>query len=81
MRSDIKTKDRTCFFELGSVSASMSAQRALAAAAIPSEVIKHEGISRSRGCVYGIEFSCVQANNVRAVLGAANIKIKGSGGS
>ena len=41
-------------------------------AGIPSEIIKNEG-GRRRGCVFGIGFSCAQANNVRTVLGSARI--------
>ena len=61
-----------CSAELGSVTEAMKAQRVLAAAAIPTEVIKVEG-ARRRGCVFGIGFSCAQSNNVRAVLSAARI--------
>ena len=62
-----------CSAEIGSVTEAMKAQKVLAAAAIPSEIIKKEGSSRRRGCVFGIGFSCAQQNNVRAVLGSARI--------
>ena len=62
-----------CYAEMGSVTAAMKAEKALAAAAIPCEVIKKEGTARGRGCVFGIGFSCSQSNNVRAVLRAARI--------
>ena len=62
-----------CYAEIGSVTEAMKAQKALAASAIPSEIIKKEGSSRRRGCVFGIGFSCVQQNNVRAVLNSARI--------
>ena len=62
-----------CSAEIGSVTEAMKAQKVLAAAAIPSEIIKKEGSSRRRGCVFGIGFSCAQLNNVRAVLGSARI--------
>ncbi len=86
MRSDKKSKmtDKTphsmCFFDLGSVSSAIAAQKVLASAAIYAEVIKREGTTRSGGCAYGIEFSCQQANNVRAVLRSSNIRIRGSDG-
>ena len=71
------TKDSyICSAEIGSVTAAMKAERALSAAAIPCEVIKKESKARGRGCVFGIEFSCAQANNVRTVLGAARINPK-----
>ena len=62
-----------CSAEIGSVTAAMKAERALSAAAIPCEIIKKEGSSKGRGCVFGIGFSCSQSNNVRAVLRAARI--------
>ena len=62
-----------CSAELGTVTEAMKAQKVLAAAAIPSEIIKKEGSSRRRGCVFGIGFSCAQQNNVRAILGSARI--------
>ena len=62
-----------CSAEIGSVTEAMKAQKVLAAAAIPSEIIKKEGSSRRRGCVFGIEFSCAQQNNVRTILGSARI--------
>ena len=62
-----------CSAEIGSVTEALKAQRALAASAIPSEIIKKEGTSRRRGCVFGIGFSCAQQKNVRAVLSAARI--------
>ena len=68
------TRDSSqCSAEIGSVTEAMKAQAVLAAAAIPSEIIKKEGSSRRRGCVFGIGFSCAQQNNVRAVLGSARI--------
>ena len=68
----MKRESYECSAELGSVTEAMKAERVLAAAAIPSEIIKIEG-SRRRGCVFGIGFSCSQQNNVRAVLSAARI--------
>ena len=65
-----------CSAEIGSVTEAMKAQNVLAAAAIPSEIIKKEGTSRRRGCVFGIGFSCSQQNNVRSILGAAGITPK-----
>ena len=62
-----------CSAALGSVTEAMKAEKVLAAAAIPCEIIKSEGSSRRRGCVFGIGFSCAQQNNVRAVLSAARI--------
>lgn len=70
-----------CFLELSSMTYAMKAQRALGEAAIPSTVVKNESSSSRRGCTYGIRFSCLQENNVRAVLSAARIPTKRWNGS
>ena len=64
-----------CSAAIGSATQAMKARDALAAAAIPSAVIKTEASSR-RGCIYGVSFSCLQANNVRSVLSGAGISVK-----
>ena len=64
-----------CTVTLGSVTYAEKAMRALASAAIYSEIVKLDE-SRSRGCIYGLEFPCSQTDNVRAVLKQAGIKIK-----
>lgn len=65
-----------CRAELSSVTTALKAQRALSAAAIPSNVIKIESSSSRRGCAYGIEFACNQMNNVRTVLSGAGVAVK-----
>lgn len=72
---NMKRDSYECSAELGSVTEAIKAQRVLAAAAIPSEIIKSEG-GRRRGCVFGIGFSCTQTNNVRAILSSARINPK-----
>ena len=64
---------RSCRAELGTMTYAMRAQRALAAAAIPSTVGKIESSLSGRGCTYGIRFSCQQEKNVRTVLQNARI--------
>ena len=64
-----------CTVSVGSVTYAEKAMRALASAAIYSEIVKLDE-SRSRGCIYGLEFSCSQSENVRAVLHNAGIKTK-----
>ena len=64
-----------CTVSIGSVTYAEKAMRALASAAIYSEIIKLDE-SRSRGCIYGLEFPCSQAENVKAVLRQAGIKAK-----
>ena len=65
-----------CSAALGSVTQAMKAQKILAAAAIPSTVVKWEASSRLRGCVYGVEYSCQQQRNVETVLASARIAVK-----
>ena len=65
-----------CTVSVGSVTYAEKAMRSLASAAIYSEIIKLDE-SKSRGCVYGLEFPCSQLDNVRAVLRQAGIKVKG----
>ena len=72
----MKEAQRDCSAELGSLTYAMKAQKALAAAAIPSTVVKSESSSSRRGCTYGIRFSCQQEQNVRTVLGGARIGVK-----
>ena len=72
----MKGYERDCSAELGSVTYAMKAQKTLAAAAIPSTVIRSESSSSRRGCTYGIRFSCPQTNNVRTILESARIPVK-----
>ncbi len=64
-----------CTVSLGSVTYAEKAMRILARAAIYSEIVKLDE-KNSRGCVYGLEFACSQAENVKTVLRQAGIKIK-----
>ena len=61
---------------VGSVTYAEKAMRALAKAAIYSEMIKLESGSRGKGCVYGLELPTAQLENARTVLRAAGIKVK-----
>ena len=71
----MKSYERDCQAEIGSMTVAMKAQKALSTAAIPSAVVKIESSSR-RGCSYGIRFSCNQLGNVRTVLAAARIPVR-----
>lgn len=64
-----------CKLSLGSVTYAEKAMRALAKAAIYSEIVKLDG-DRGHGCVYGLELSCPQLENAKTVLRAAGIKAK-----
>ena len=61
---------------VGSVTYAEKAMRALAKAAIYSEMIKLESASRGRGCIYGLELPTSQLENAKTVLRAAGIKVK-----
>lgn len=65
-----------CKLSVGSVTYAEKAMRALAKAAIYSEVIKLESGSRGKGCVYGLELACSQLENAKTVLRSVGIKTK-----
>ena len=69
-------KNERCRISIGTITYTMKAQRALASAAIYSEVAKLDSNSNGKGCTYGLEFPCSQADNVRLVLNNARIKYK-----
>lgn len=62
---------------LGSTTQALRAQRALATASIPSEVVKTGSGASHHGCVYGIEFEAIQYKNVRMILSSARINVRG----
>ena len=65
-----------CRADVGSLTASLKAQKVLSRAAIPTTVIKNEPSSNSRGCSYGLSFSCSQIGNMRSVLEREGIRVK-----
>ena len=72
--SDIKG---SCRIEIGSITQAMKVQKILAAAAIPTTVVKKESSGRgTKGCVYGLSFSCAQINNVRIILERERIRVR-----
>lgn len=64
-----------CSAAIGSLTLAIKAQRALAAAAIPTKVIKYEEGARGRGCIYGLSFSCPQRVNIETVLTRERIRV------
>jgi hypothetical protein len=54
----------------------MRAQRLLAAAHVPADVIKADTGSGGRGCTYALSFSCTQKENVRMLLSSKGIRVK-----
>ena len=66
-----------CKAAIGGLTLAMRAQKALAAAAIPTAVIKYDDDARSKkGCIYGLTFSCGQRINVETVLAGEGIKVR-----
>ena len=65
-----------CSAALVSMTQAIKAQRLLASAAIPSDVIKLDSGAAMRGCTYGIEFACGQLNNVKTVLANSGMVVK-----
>jgi len=65
-----------CTIVTGSITSAMKAQKALAASAIQSTVVKLDSSTTRRGCAYGLEVNCNQISNVHTVL--TNAKIKGT---
>lgn len=65
-----------CIAEIGSMTQAMRAQRALADAAIPTTVIKSNSSKNSRGCVYGVSFSCSQRENAENIFESARVKVR-----
>ena len=63
-----------CVASLGSITSATRAQRALASAAIYSEIIKLGDDAQGKGCTYGLEFGCSQLENVKTVFANAGIR-------
>ena len=65
-----------CTAVLGTMTNALQAQKALAKAAIHASVIKVSSSQSTRGCAYGITYTCAQAENVRMVLARSGIAVK-----
>ena len=74
--TDKKIQYKECSAVLGTLTSAQKAQKVLSSAAIPTSIGKSEASSLHRGCVWSVNFSCNQQENVRAVLAAAGIKVK-----
>ena len=66
----------SCIAEIGSMTQAMRAQSVLAQAAIPTTVVKSNSSKNSRGCTYGVSFSCAQSENARQALMKAGVKVR-----
>ena len=66
-----------CRVDLGALTLALKAQKALGEEAIPSRVVKNSSSSfGSKGCSYGLQFSCSQRQNVESVLAGEGIRVK-----
>ncbi len=74
MRQTRRSEGATVTAYVGSMTAALAAQRALAAAAVRSEVVKQDG--STRGCSYALTFPRAQLGNARAILSAAHINVR-----
>jgi hypothetical protein len=73
----MRDKFEGCMADLGGMTLALKAQKALGEAAIPSTVVKGGSSSfGSRGCSYGLHFSCAQRQNVESVLASEGIRVK-----
>lgn len=61
---------------IGSVTAAMRAHSALEREVIRSDVVKITDADDRRGCIYGIEFSEPQTDNVLRILSRSRITVK-----
>ena len=80
MRQYKSYENGTTVAVIGSMTAALGAQRALALAAVHAQVVKQDaggGATKSSGCTYGISFPSSQKSNVSAILSHANIRVRG----
>lgn len=64
----------TCTAVFGSMTQTLKAQNALAAASLRTAVTKVSSARTHGGCAYGLTFPCIQTDNVRQVLSEAGIR-------
>ncbi len=67
---------RSCSAAMAGLTVAQKAQKALAAAAIPSSVGKIKANEAHRGCTWCVNFSCNQSENVKTVFASAGINVK-----
>ena len=65
-----------CTAVIGSMTQAMRAQTVLGEAAIHATLTKISSSQAHNGCAYGVDYSCAQSGNVRAVLGRAGIRVR-----
>ncbi len=65
-----------CSAIMSTLTNAQMAQKVLAAAAIPSNVVKAPPSEAHRGCAWSVSFSCNQMQNVKTVLSANGISVR-----
>ncbi len=71
-----RSQYKSCAAVMGTLTNAQKAQKVLSGAAIPTSVTKSEASPSHRGCVWSVNFSCNQMENVRSVLSSAGINVK-----
>ena len=66
----------TCTAVIGSMTLTIKAQNALAAASVRTSVTKISSGSARTGCAYGLIFPCIQQKNVTEILSSAGIRVR-----
>ena len=66
-----------CRLLMESPTRAMQAKESLGRIGVWAEVVKDEGARGSRGCAYGISFSCLQEQLVKQTLREAGIRYRG----
>lgn len=66
----------TCTAVLGSMTLTLKAQNALAAASVLTSVTKISSGSTRDGCAYGLVFPCIRRENVTEILSRAGIRVR-----
>jgi len=64
-----------CTASTGSMTAAIKARRILSAHGFEVKVKKLSAAKDSRGCIYGIEFSCELSGNVLSILQNAGMEV------
>ena len=65
-----------CTAVIGSMTQAMKAQALLAEASVRASITKISSSKNQSGCVYGLDFPCMQKPNVQQVLAAGGITVR-----
>ncbi len=65
-----------CILTIGSATQTIKATNLLNSYSIPATTVKVGSKNAVGGCVYGIEYNCLQKSNVKRILEGAEIKFE-----